>query len=152
MINEEERELVEWAKNQGLGIGNGATKGDEEGEWTQIGQRGCTTIDYVIRNEEGRHKMQEMVIGNRIKSDHFPLEVRIEWKRGAREDIEELREASKKSVRRWDMEGTKEYQNKLQGGVRAWNWKELKEKVTEAMPRMEIRGKREEHYEEKWWD
>ena len=44
VINEG-RELVEWAENQGLGIGNGATKGDDEGKWTQIGQRGCTTID-----------------------------------------------------------------------------------------------------------
>ena len=75
--------------------------------------------------------MQEMVIGNRIKSDHLPIEVRIEWKRGAREETEEVREANKKSVTRWDVEGIKEYQNKLERGVRAWNWKELKEKVME---------------------
>ena len=35
-------------------IQNGCKKGDEEGEFTYVGARGSTTIDYVIVNEETR--------------------------------------------------------------------------------------------------
>ena len=62
-INEEGKELVWCPKDQELGIGNGATKRDDDGELTQIGQRGCTTIDYMVRDEAGRARPLEMVIG-----------------------------------------------------------------------------------------
>ena len=51
-MNEEGKELVIWLEEHGMGIVNGSTEGDEKGEWTQVGQRGCSTIDYVIRNDE----------------------------------------------------------------------------------------------------
>ena len=59
--NEEGKELINWLEEHDMGIGNGATRGDEEGESTQIGQRGCTTIDYVIRNEEGKKKIEKVL-------------------------------------------------------------------------------------------
>ena len=100
MIYEEGKELVESAEDQCLGLGNGVTKGDEEGEWTQIGQRGCTTIDYLVRYEEGRYRIQAMVVKNRIKSDYSPIEMRIEWKGGVEKVSGEEREEAKNSVTR----------------------------------------------------
>ena len=150
ILNEEGKELVNWVEEKGLGVGNGTTKGDEEGEWTRIGQRGCTTIDYIIRNEEGRGKIQEIAVGNRIKSDHAPLELEVKWEevRGT----QEKRKEEKGSVIRWDTEGIEEYQRKLERSGEARNWKELKEKVADAILRIEVRGQREDCYEEKWWD
>lgn len=78
--NKEGREMLKWMEENGIGIGNGATKGDEEGQWTYVGARGCTTIDYVIRNERGREKIIVIKVGNNIKSDHVPLEIGLNWK------------------------------------------------------------------------
>ena len=125
-------------------------KGDEEGEWTQIGQRGCTTIDYIIKNEEGRDKIQEMAVGNRIKSDHAPLELEVKWEE-VRRTQEKRKEEKEESVIRWNTEGIEEYQRKLERSSEARNWKELKEKVADAISRIEVRGQREDCYEEKWW-
>lgn len=88
-MNEEGKEMVKWVEENGMGIGNGATEGDEEGEWTFIGGRGCTTIDYVVRNEAGRDKIQKIKVGNRLKSDHLPLEIKMKTKiQGERRALE----------------------------------------------------------------
>ena len=162
--------MEDWIENNKEGITiisgdfNARTAGegglwDSEGEKEErkskdkvINEEGRELIDYVIRNEEGRHRIQELAVGSRIKSDHLPIEVRIEWKRGARKETGEEKEESKKKVTRWDAEGIEVYLKELERGVKAKNWKELKESVAKAMPRIEVRGKREEHYEEKWWD
>lgn len=47
---------------------NGNVKGDEEGEFTS--GNGCTIIDYIMGEEEGRLKVEKMVIGDRVDSDH----------------------------------------------------------------------------------
>jgi hypothetical protein len=56
----------------------GTNKGDQEGEWTYIGNRGETVIDYGIVNEE-----EEFRIGERAESDH--LEVALRKRRGWKE-------------------------------------------------------------------
>ena len=151
VLNEEGKELVGWLEEQGLGIGNGATKGDEGGEWTQVGQRGCSTIDYVTRNEEGRRKIEEMIIGNRIKSDHAPIEMTIQWKDRTTGQEGVRKERRTRSIIKWE-EGVEEFREKLRGYGRANSWEMLKDKVTKALPRVEVRGRREVYYEEKWWD
>jgi len=52
---------------------------DEGAEYTFTGGRGNTVIDYVIGDKEIRGKMNRMRIGERIDSDHHPIEV---WIRG----------------------------------------------------------------------
>lgn len=43
---------MDMIENKGWIILNGLAKGDEKGEFTYIGTRGSTVIDYVIANEE----------------------------------------------------------------------------------------------------
>jgi hypothetical protein len=62
----------------GEGVLNGNKQGDQEGEWTYIGSRGETMIDYGIVNEE-----EEFRIGERAESDH--LEVALRKRRGWKE-------------------------------------------------------------------
>jgi hypothetical protein len=54
---------------------NGNKQGNEEGEWTYIGNTGDTVIDYGTVNEEAWERVEEFRIGKRVESDHFPLEI-----------------------------------------------------------------------------
>ncbi|XP_070522382.1 uncharacterized protein [Cardiocondyla obscurior] len=84
----------------GWGIVNGCTRGDEEGEWTYVGGRGKTVIDYVISNVESKGKIVEMNVGEEVDSDHLPLIVKIKREGGKRRrckyDRRKLVEAMKK--------------------------------------------------------
>ena len=50
-VNKQGRYLIKEIEDRGWYILNGAIKGDEEGNFTYIGERGETVIDYVIVNE-----------------------------------------------------------------------------------------------------
>jgi len=52
--NKEGKKLISFLEERGWGILNGCKKGDEEGEYTFIGGKGCTIIDYILCDEEGR--------------------------------------------------------------------------------------------------
>ncbi|XP_032687575.1 uncharacterized protein LOC116851844 isoform X2 [Odontomachus brunneus] len=78
MIGKDGRRLIEWVQEKGWYVLNGDYKGDWEGEFTYVGARGNTVIDYVIVSEEIYCKAEDFVIGGRIESDHMPLELRIE--------------------------------------------------------------------------
>lgn len=87
-MNRERKELVEFVEDKGLSIFNGSIKEDEEGEFTFTGGKGNTVIDLVIGDRKQR--VERMVIGDRIDSDHHPVEVWIKGKgeketRGERE-------------------------------------------------------------------
>lgn len=49
----------------------------DEGEFTYVGGKGETVIDYVIRGKEVREKIERMEVGARIDSDHQPITVYI---------------------------------------------------------------------------
>jgi hypothetical protein len=43
-----------------------------------IGSRGKTVIDYGIVNKEAWERIEEFRIGERVESNHLPLEISIE--------------------------------------------------------------------------
>lgn len=147
-MNEEGKEMVKWLEENGMGIGNGATEGDERGEWTFIGGRGCTTIDYVVRNEAGRDKIKSMKVGERLKSDHLPLEIKLQASGKKRE---EEKGQEKKKIIVWEEGGEEVFKEKLLEQGEKLNWKDFKEKIQRALPVKEIRQK-EGNNKEKWWD
>ncbi|XP_043578883.1 uncharacterized protein LOC122566127 [Bombus pyrosoma] len=74
-INAGGRTLLRYLEERGWTIINGR---DEEGEeWTYIGERGNSVIDYVIGNQEATEEIIDMKVGKRTESDHMPLEVEI---------------------------------------------------------------------------
>lgn len=77
-INGEGRELVEFLEKRRWSIFNGGIEGDKKVEYTFTGGRGNTTIDYVIGDTEVREKILRMKVGDRIDSNHYPMEVWIE--------------------------------------------------------------------------
>lgn len=79
IINREGRILIETMRERGWMIMNG--KGEEEGGWTYIGERGTSVIDYVVANEKAVQEIKTVKEGLRTESDHIPLEVVIEGER-----------------------------------------------------------------------
>lgn len=74
VTNGEGKKLIKWIEEKGWGIMNGCKKGDEGGEYTFTGGRGNTTIDYVIADEEVRERIECIRVGEKIDSDHHPIE------------------------------------------------------------------------------
>jgi len=81
IMNKEGGLMLDFLGEEGWCIFNGNTKGDEEGEYTYTGGRGCTVIDYVIGEGEVKDRVERMRIGDRVDSDHQPVEV---WLKGER--------------------------------------------------------------------
>lgn len=66
---------------------NGTSEGDREGEYTYVGARGNSVIDYVFVNEVGYNIVNNFKVGERVESDHMPLIVKnrkLEWRRKKR--------------------------------------------------------------------
>lgn len=56
--NNGSKRMLEIINKKGWTIASENLKGDEEGEFTYIGARGSTVIDYVIVNEKAKEKIQ----------------------------------------------------------------------------------------------
>lgn len=67
--------MVRWD----LGILNRCIEGDEEGDFTYIGARNDTVIDYVIKNEKREEKLEVVECS---KSDHLKMIVTWEENKG----------------------------------------------------------------------
>ncbi|XP_024868251.1 trichohyalin-like [Temnothorax curvispinosus] len=152
-VDREGRLLVNSLEERGWEIFNGNVRGDEEGEFTFTGGRGGTVIDYIIGKGEVREKIVSMVVGERVDSDHHPLEIVV--RRG--EEEEGRRGGWKKRSRGvWNEEGAKRFIEKI-GEVEEKEeelnkeWEEMETRITEA-----IKGVEEELGNKKgkvgWWD
>jgi hypothetical protein len=108
--NAEGRELVSLVEERGWDVLNGNCIGDEKGEYTYIGSRGETVIDYVMVNEEAWDKIEEFKVGERVESDHMPLEVRTK----GREKERSMKDVKRKIVKNiWTEEGKEKYRARL---------------------------------------
>lgn len=134
-INGERRKLVDFLEERGWRIFNGNVRGDEEGGYTFTGGRGNTVIDYVLGGEEVRERVERMRIGDRIESDHHPLEV---WIRGGESRRKEKEKKYRNSRGVWDEESRRMFRSKL-GRVElerkeiGEEWEKMESKVKEAI-------------------
>lgn len=78
LINREGREMMKWIEEGSWNVLNGCNKGDKEGEWTYCGVQGRSVIDYILVDEKGKKYVEQMCVGDRPESDHFPVEVELE--------------------------------------------------------------------------
>ncbi|XP_063915604.1 trichohyalin-like [Zophobas morio] len=74
--NKDGKLLWELIEERGWELLNGVKEGDEEEEFTWIGKRGESVIDYVIVNGLAEEEVETFKIGERVDSDHVPLEVK----------------------------------------------------------------------------
>lgn len=90
IINTEGRELLSLIEEREWEIGNGNAEKDEEEEWTYVGEREESVVDYLLVNQEGQNKIKKFKIGERTESDHQLLELEMKGKgnRTIEEDVE----------------------------------------------------------------
>lgn len=50
----------------------------KKSEWTYIGEKGVSTIDYAIANDRACEEILDVKEGERTESDHMSIEVKIE--------------------------------------------------------------------------
>jgi len=154
-INGEGRKLLNFLGERGWHLFNGNVRGDEDGEFTFTGGKGNTVIDYVMGEEEVKERIDRLRVGDRIDSDHHPVEV---WMKGA----EKKRRGSKRQegYRRgvWDDESCKKFRERL-GKMESGEedveiiWEEMEEKVKRVLLETE-KGRENEGRRGRrgWWD
>ena len=117
-------------------------KGD--GEFTYIGGRSKSTIDYMLTNEEGEEIIEKMEVGTNAESGHQPLIVRINKKYNRQ--AEKQREATMD----WSENAVTEFKKRLSEKVKNGDWTEVKGKIQKAIQWREVI--RDGKKKEKWWE
>ena len=141
VVNREGEEMLEEIKHGGFYVLNGSVEGDEEGDFTYIGPRGRTTLDYVLVNEHGKQTVERMEIGSRIDSDHMPLVMVWSWISGGK-----VMAAVKESVKimDWSEEGKEKFCGNLReeviGEIKEWG--ELVELIRKEIVYKEVKRRR----------
>lgn len=110
VINNRGRELIDLVGEIGGNIMNGTSRGDREGEYTYIGERGSSTIDYIIVNDYSREIVNDFKVIGRTDSDHMPLVLELAGNAGREKRTKEREKSEEERWRcRWNVEDIKEY-------------------------------------------
>lgn len=152
--NKEGEILIDMIKESGWTILNGNMQGDEEGEYTYIGKQGSTVIDYVITNEKALDRIGELRVGEKVDSDHQPLEIELKSK------IHRTREEKETDTREYAIWGEEERMKYEARTAEAEfgketleeSWREITESVKNHMSRKKVKVKRKSMGWKSWWD
>jgi len=95
-----------------------------------------------------------MKVGDRVDSDHQPLEVEM---KGVNKKIIEEKKGEEKVIVKWDNDNVEDYQRRvanvqIEGKSVEEQWKEMKKGVEESKVRKKIKLKRKKIGEYDWWD
>ena len=153
VINAGGRSLLSLTERKGWIILNGACEGDLEGEWTYLGPRGESVIDYCMVNIAGREFTKSMKVGKRIESDHQPLIMQL----NSVQDKNEVNLIMKRDleVDDWTEEGIRKYIENL-NNVKWQNSEEtIDEKILVGIIKEAVgkrKWKEKKKNMNKWWD
>lgn len=134
---------------------NGRVKGDEKGEYTFTGRRGNTIIDYVIGSKAIRERVKRLAVGEKIDSDHHPLEVVL------KDEKFRNRYIGGKGRGVWRARGDEESWKIVRREIRLVSleesgkqeeWEKIEEKVKLAMGKAEKKREESIRREEGWWN
>lgn len=145
-INTEGEQTIELCEDLGLSIINGNMAGDWNGELTHIDYRSQSVIDYGAANEFAWEEIVEFRIGDEVKSDHFPLEVTLDY------STPNSSITSTKVIQQFAPNTIEGYKRKLaQTQFSAQpEWSELKKAVWDASPKKIIYTDRPPKIN--WWN
>lgn len=156
VVGKEGKLLIKEIEKKGWSVLNGLKEGDEQGDFTFIGGKGSTVIDYGIVNRKGWEEIERFEVEERVDSDHAPISIKLKEMRGkvrkkgikTREVISWAEEDKAEYVRRlreWDT------QNRTEKTVQE-EWKDIKEAIQKAVIKKEIKIKERGLGYRKWWD
>jgi len=162
------KKFIDWINEKGLEILNGSTEGDWEGEFTYVGARGCSVIDYTIVNERLGNRISSFRIGDRVDSDHMPMELnmKIRRRRGQDKRSQKQERRKQKVIEKiiWNQETKTRYAEKTREWCRREGeenrepasvedkWERIKRIVLGTMIKKRIRIKARELGDKDWWD
>ena len=154
-VDKEGRKLIELIGECGWEMLNGRMVGDEEGEYTYVGARGSTVIDYILVDREAKDRIEKMRVIDKVESDHFPVvaEVRSEGREvNVRRRGREIRGV-------WDEEGRELFRRVLEGEIEEKyeqevneEWDRMRSKIKDAMGKTERERRKGKKVERGWWD
>lgn len=139
-VNKEGREMLGMLEERGWEVEVGNAMGDEEGEWTYVGGRGMSVIDYVVTNRQAGERIEKFAVGGKVDSDHQPLEVILKGTMKKRED----RKKRLKTIVLWDEDNIRKYKERgketvIEGGNVEKLWANLKKRVSDKVGKKIIR-------------
>jgi len=137
---------------------------DWEGEHTYVEARNSSVIDYVIVNEAIGDRICKFKVGERVDSNHLPLEVEssTEEERIQEEEQKRMAKEEEREVIVWDIEARQKYREKAEELIRIEmqkereelsieeRWKRIKKVVNEAMIRCKKKWRRKEIGYKNW--
>lgn len=145
---------MKFVEEKGWEILNGNIRGDKEGEYTYIGALGSTVIDYALGDKEVKDTVREMKIGDKVDSDHRPVEVIIRGKdkwRGVRS------KECRVWRRVWDEEGCEKFRRRLGeveevGTELEEEWKGMESRLKKTLKEVEEERDSKRGGRRGWWD
>lgn len=97
---------MEEIQDCGLSILNRKTEGDWEREFTYVGGRGNSVIDYIFVNVCVQDRIRTFKVEDRVDSDHSPISMEMKWEK--EEDEEEGRDGKPEEEKKEEEEEIKE--------------------------------------------
>lgn len=146
IVNTEGKQLIEWLNETGMGILNGVKDIAKE-DYTYIGARGKTVIDYVIKRELEEEKKEKIEIRESLKSDH--MKVIYSWEEMKEQNKEEEDENGKEYIS-WSKKDIKKYKECIRGIEDESNWKKIREKIGSALQWRKQKEPDTKNKREKW--
>lgn len=155
--NIEGKRLIEIVEEKGWYILNGTKEGDEDGEFTFIGGRGNTVIDYGIVNRLGWERVEKFEVIDKVDSDHAPICITL---KGKGLENEERVGKRKKKIISWSEEDRVNYlvnlrewdEEENETGTVQEEWDKLKKGIHAALIKKEIKIRKWKLGFRKWWD
>lgn len=154
-MNREGKKLCSFLEEQGWSVLNGNYRRDEEEEWTYVGERGNSVIDYVIGDNRTRERIVEFRVKDRIDSDHRPITVGLEIREGEKRRLGGNKGRGRMKRGDWTEKGQEDFKEAFRGVIRyekgvEEEWEILKKEIKKALKKM---GENEgEKKERRWWD
>ena len=153
--------MVSIIEQKGWGILNGSTVGDAEGQYTYVGTRGHSVIDYAIINDEMWKYTEDFYVHERVESDHVPIIISaFRSSQGYRD--ENRKESLYREIISWSEEDATAYRAKTEElaiNIDDFkimniedNWGKIKEIVSGSMIRKKVKIKQWKIGDKKWWD
>ncbi|UYV73054.1 hypothetical protein LAZ67_10001682 [Cordylochernes scorpioides] len=112
IISSLSNKLLDFLEDNSLTIVNGRSRGDKDGDFTYISERGSSTIDYCILSQGSLQILLDFKVDDQLYSDHHPLVLTIKGqnfneKKTKREDYNITRY-------RWSADGLAMFKMKLE--------------------------------------
>lgn len=148
--------MLQLIEDRGWHIANGNVQGDKEGEFTYVGSRGATVIDYAVTNTAGLEELTRFNVEERVESDHMPICLTFRLPRRQIRD-KQGKGVKKKEIMCWSKESIEVFTNNTEKlefnrtGVED-SWLELKAGIGKCIVKKSVRMKERKLGYRAWWD